>query len=190
MAAPISKRVRSESVAPTVVARSSSSPEQEESLELVQAKPAALQFEFTDCIAICHSDTYEEKVDAWAESSESQWIQDLDAIIGRYWRVSTATNGYPAYKKESGAQDPWARKDLFLYFCSLSTMRGWVVTTDLVFPASDSNTIAWGPEATDRGTWPEKLHLPFWSKKANPLVAALAALLLRSAATNHQSLSV
>ena len=49
------------------------------------------------------------------------------------------------------------------------SQHGWVISTSLV-EISDETMWAWGPVPHNHDPCPEKLHVPFWTKKSNQMV--------------------
>ena len=164
MAMPLAKRLRP--TPPTTAPPATSelaayaAPEVDESAADIMNRPGMFYEETCDCIAISHVPDAAAMMRDWSFKGDERWCQELEATLpGRYWRVSHTFNGRPCWHKEGEAPQPW------LFFDKGT--EGWVVGVDLA-EVTDCTMVAWGPAGS--GDWPSKLHLPYWSKKANPMV--------------------
>ena len=110
---------------------------------------------FVDAIAVSVHDWF---FDEDHSSTAAEVLAAIESLPGRYWRIASS----PFFRQELPA-DPTApnNKALVLHWVEKKGAEGWYVSED----PSSSDHVAWGPDGAS-GHWPDKLHVPFWAKKA------------------------
>ena len=163
-AGPVGKRLRKEPVMPAGFMSAGSAdrglPGTVDELHAVMAMPGAFSLDKMDCLAITHAPEAADLMEAWNMKDDDKWCDVIEeGIIGKWWRINDSLNGPPCWKKEP--EGP--------YMFYEPSQHGWVISTSLV-EISDETMWAWGPVPHDHDPCPEKLHVPFWSKKSNQMV--------------------
>ena len=177
-AAPAAKRLRAAAVgassaAPaSILAASASSPAADVPHE-VQAQDlagcmACVHACFVDCLAfdVLAPDELEgqlwQQASAWMKKADEDAISTVEALSGRWWKIASSFQGKVAWKQE--------RPDDEEVFLTFYPGVGWYVTQGAVLQPDESNVLAWGKGSGAGSEWPAKLHVPYWSRAACPLV--------------------
>ena len=124
-----------------------------------------------DCIAICHAkDIDASAIEHWSDDD----IMKLEALPGRYWRITTNYNCKAAWKREEMHSNEGSITPLYIVWSS-QDKGGWVVTSDPM-QINDTTMYAWSSSAASQeAPWPQWLHVPFWAKKKSDLAINMHA---------------
>ena len=138
--------------------------------ELVGAS-ASLNVAFVDCVTFDFTDDHKEHVDKWTESVEPEWVEKLEALRGRYWKVAECFGGQPVFKKEVDIRN-FDDVELYIIFMedlNIKNSFGWYVIRDPMH-LSEDGIYAYMPESDMYGA----VHCPYWQAKPNKLVSIIS----------------
>ena len=170
-AMPIAKRLRAlvdekRAAKAAGAARASSSSKEEvdspSQLEDFEFKLGGLCMDHLDCVAVAHVEDIDEKLAHWGWVEDDSCIAALEEVVGSYWKLGV-NNGPPIWR-QAGPDG------LFLFF--YPPQKGWIICSSAT-TVTDETQRAWCPRPSDHGTFPDKVHVPFWAKKPCELVRTL-----------------
>ena len=138
----------------------------------IMAIPAVLHNELVDALCISHVDNFVELFEKWEHKDDMKSVEDLDRVIGRWWKTSEYNNR-PVWRKESDVDVQYNNSDLFMFYHGDGELTGWVIAPTLL-DVTDDTILAWTADKCAKDQtfmWPSMWHLPYWAKKKNHMVS-------------------